>query len=196
MEQMLQIIYISRSTFISTESASKIEPNIARILAKSRINNRRNGLVGVLYFGDGNFFQCIEGNQSAINQLMDKLAVDPRHKDLKVVSRKTVNALSFADWAMKFAPIDEKITYFLQTNGFQKFDPYAFSDEVISRFLNELFYADDPTPLLSETSFLNNALETTQLQAAVKRTANIALLCAVLALMISVLALVTTKNLI
>lgn len=56
MQKLVQIIYISRSTFENADAVNKIEPNVVRILAKSRVNNRRNGLVGVLYFGDGAFF--------------------------------------------------------------------------------------------------------------------------------------------
>lgn len=51
MQKLVQIIYISRSTFDNTDEINKIEPNVIRILAKSRVNNRKNGLVGVLYFG-------------------------------------------------------------------------------------------------------------------------------------------------
>ena len=48
MQTLIQIIYISRSTFTPSGLTMGIEPNVARILAKSRLNNRRNGLVGVL----------------------------------------------------------------------------------------------------------------------------------------------------
>ena len=56
MEKLVQIIYVSRSSLNATVNFTGIEPKIARILAKSRLNNRKNGLVGVLYFGDGCFF--------------------------------------------------------------------------------------------------------------------------------------------
>ena len=59
MDRLVQIIYISKSSFTPTVNSAGIEPNVARILVKSRINNRKNGLVGVLYFGDGCFFQCL-----------------------------------------------------------------------------------------------------------------------------------------
>ena len=61
MTNLIQMIYISRSTFAQAEITNGIEPNVARILLKSRANNKKNGLVGVLYFGNGCFFQCLEG---------------------------------------------------------------------------------------------------------------------------------------
>ncbi|MDP2152325.1 MAG: BLUF domain-containing protein [Methylotenera sp.] len=196
MNKLLQIIYISRSTFKSTDSLNRIEPNVARILAKSRINNRKNGLVGVLYFGDGVFFQCLEGDEATINQLMSKLEADSRHKDLKVVSRKYIDQLSFSDWAMKFAPIDAKIARFLKANGFERFNPYLFSDETVSNFLNELFYADDPTNPLGASLLPREGFEGATVQSAGKRTANLALMCSVLALLISIFSLLAAKNLI
>ena len=73
MSRLIQIIYISRSSFITTTNSTEIEPNVARILAKSRVNNRKNGLVGVLYFGDGCFFQCLEGEETEVDKLYSKL---------------------------------------------------------------------------------------------------------------------------
>lgn len=196
MSTLLQIIYISRSTFNSTDSLNKIEPNVARILAKSRINNRKNGLVGVLYFGDGVFFQCLEGDEATINQLMGKLEADPRHQDLKVVSKKYINQLSFADWAMKFAPIDAKIVRFLKANGFERFDPYLFSEETVSKFLDELFYADDPTNAKGGSLLPRADVESAAVQHSGQVRANLALMCSVLALVISILSLLAVKNLI
>lgn len=157
MKKLLQIIYISRSTFEATETNNKIEPNIARILSKSRVNNRINGLVGVLYFGDGVFFQCLEGEEGAVNTLLTKLEADTRHKDLKVIAKKYVDSLSFQDWAMKYAPIDEQIKQFLKDNNFNTFDPYQFSGDIINKFLKLLFNANNATndsevPLLRSTA--------------------------------------------
>ena len=96
MTNLIQLIYISRSTFAPTEISNIIEPNVARILLKSRVNNKKNGLVGVLYFGDGCFFQCLEGEAEAVDQLYETLLKDTRHKDLKVFSRKAIDTLTFS----------------------------------------------------------------------------------------------------
>ncbi len=144
MQKLVQIIYISRSTFENTDAVNKIEPNVVRILAKSRTNNRRNGLVGVLYFGDGAFFQCLEGDEGAINTLFAKIENDPRHKDVRLISKKHVSRLSFPDWAMKYAPLDERMGKYLKENGYQNFDPYAFTPEMTQNILSFLIDADDP----------------------------------------------------
>lgn len=145
MQKLVQIIYISRSTFENTDTVNKIEPNVVRILAKSRINNRKHGLVGVLYFGDGVFMQCLEGDEAAINTLFAKIERDPRHKDVQLISKQYIARLSFPDWAMKYAPLDEKIGQFLKENGYQRFDPYAFPAEMIQKFMKLLYDAHDPS---------------------------------------------------
>ena len=144
MQRLIQIIYISRSTFASSGLVRGIEPNVARILAKSRINNRRDGLVGVLYFGDGCFFQCLQGEEAAVDALYALLESDSRHKDLKIFSRKQISALSFADWSMKYVPIEKDMTRLLAKGGFQKFDPYLFNDAMIQDVMSLLQSSADP----------------------------------------------------
>jgi hypothetical protein len=145
MQTLIQIIYISRSTFTPSGLKMGIEPNVARILSKSRINNRRDGLVGVLYFGDSCFFQCLEGNEAAVDALYERLQSDNRHKDIKLLSRKVITALSYADWAMKFVPLEKKMTRLLDEGGYKSFDPYQFDDQMIRKTMALLQASTDPT---------------------------------------------------
>lgn len=197
MKKLLQVIYISRSTFESQETINKIEPNVARILAKSRINNRLNGLVGVLYFGDGVFFQCLEGDEDAVNTLLKKLEADSRHKDLKIISKKYIDKLSFGDWAMKFAPLDEQIKQFLKEHHFQTFDPYLFSGEITNKFLNLLFNAHDSSELqLPSTSntAINHEQDPINTLNSVRIKINFSLILSAVALVISLVTFLSSHN--
>jgi hypothetical protein len=138
MAQLIRIIYISRSTFKSSKSNSAIEPNVGRILTQSRINNKHNGLVGVLYFGDGCFFQCLEGEDSAVDALYTRLQVDPRHKDIKLLSREPIRALSYEEWAMKFVPLDMQMTQLMREGGLERFDPYRFDKQMVDKVMSLL----------------------------------------------------------
>lgn len=143
MKNWVQIIYISRSTFVPTESSTGIEPNVARILHKSRSNNAKNGLVGVLYFGNGNFFQCLEGDEEAVDTLYKKLEEDQRHKDITLLSKKRITAISFSSWAMKYVPIDQSMQKLLLNNGYSHFDPYQFDDGMTQKVIELLMTAKD-----------------------------------------------------
>lgn len=145
MENLIQMIYISRSTFTPTELSNGIEPNVARILLKSRANNKKNGLVGVLYFGDGCFFQCLEGAAEAVDKLYEKLLNDSRHKELKILSRKSIDSLSFSNWSMKHVPLEHEMTNLLKSQGLKTFDPYQFNAEMTKSALALLHSKDNAT---------------------------------------------------
>ncbi len=126
MSTLTQIIYISRSATPPSDPAKGVDPVVARILAHSRTNNRKNGLVGVLYFGDGCFFQCLEGEESAVAALYAKLERDDRHRDLQVISRKQIAAPTFQDWSMKYVAAEKAMAALLRSKGMNTFDPYRF----------------------------------------------------------------------
>lgn len=144
MGSLVQIIYISRTTSVPGRPENGLDPAVARILAKSRANNRTNGLVGVLYFGDGCFFQCLEGEEAAIDTLYAKLEQDPRHKDLKIISRKSIAAPSFQDWSMKYVPVEHAMTKLMQSKGMTSFDPYQFDYEMTHGVIELLLRASEP----------------------------------------------------
>jgi hypothetical protein len=138
MKNLTQLVYISRSTSARSENFKGIEPTVGRILLKSRISNRNAGLTGVLYFGDGCFFQCIEGEEDAVISVLRKLKEDHRHSDLTVLSRKLIAARSFADWEMKFVAIEEPMTELLKSRGYKQFDPYQFDGPMVESVLHFL----------------------------------------------------------
>ena len=149
MKTLVQIIYISRSTSAPVQPGKGVDPFVARILAKSRSNNRKNGLVGVLYFGDGCFFQCLEGEEEAVDTLYAKLLRDPRHQDLKIISRKAISERSFGDWSMKYVPVERAMTKLLQSSGIHAFDPYRFDQAMTQQVIN-LLLSTEASPELAE----------------------------------------------
>ncbi len=131
MAELQQLVYISRAAFASSREGLGVEPEVGRILVQSRLNNPRRGLVGALYYGDGCFFQCLEGSSEAIDTLYSTLLSDPRHRDLKVVHRRSIGATSFTDWAMKYVPGAHDVRTLLKKHGMSRFDPYRFEQEAI-----------------------------------------------------------------
>jgi hypothetical protein len=89
-----RIVYISKASFSVADRASTVEPEIGRILMQSRRNNPARGLVGALYYGDGHFFQVLEGEPASIDALLDTQRNDPRHHDLTVLLRQPIEHTS------------------------------------------------------------------------------------------------------
>lgn len=131
MAELQQLVYISRAAFAPSREGLGVEPEVGRILVQSRLNNPRRGLVGALYYGDGCFFQCLEGSSEAIDALYATLLSDPRHRDLKVVYRRSIGATSFSEWAMKYVPGAHEVRSLLKRHGMSRFDPYRFEQAAI-----------------------------------------------------------------
>ena len=130
MAQLLRLTYVSRATFPVDRFSSGIPREVARILVQSRRNNPRQHLVGALYFGDGCFFQCLEGPQEAVETLYQRLHGDPRHGELRVLSREFVASPSFSTWAMKLVPNAQEVQALMTRHGRTTFDPYSFDESL------------------------------------------------------------------
>lgn len=158
MTELIQVTYASRSTFPTTRTGG-IEPELARILLASRRNNPRRGLVGALYYGDGFFFQCIEGSSRAVDELLAKLENDPRHRDLKILSRRTLTERSFSAWSMKYVALESDVKRLLRAHRLDRFDPYRFDPAIVESMIQLLHGATDaaaaPMPLDYETRLHN-----------------------------------------
>ena len=93
---MLQLVYVS------TAAPGVDEKMVSAILARSRANNARNLLTGLLYFDGGRFMQVLEGAPERIEETYARITADPRHRALVVVSRRTIAAREFGNWAMAY----------------------------------------------------------------------------------------------
>jgi len=144
MNELMRVTYVSRSTFKPFGSQSGIEPNVARILSQSRRNNMHRNLVGVLYYGNGCFFQCLEGKSDDIDKLLESLRRDPRHRDLEILSREPIEQLSFMDWNMKYVSVDQKVQELLKRHNMKRFDPYQFSPEMIKQLVEVFHQSPEP----------------------------------------------------
>lgn len=98
---MLQLIYVSSA------AAGVDEAAVANILARSRANNARALLTGLLYFDGGRFLQVLEGDAGPLEATYARICADPRHRAQVVVSRRTIENREFGNWAMAHAIGDQ-----------------------------------------------------------------------------------------
>jgi len=145
----------------------------------------------VLYFGDGCFFQCLEGEKNAVESLYAKLLQDTRHKDLKIISQKDISHLSFAEWAMKYVPLDVPMSNMLRQHGFSTFDPYLFDDAMHQRVLT-LLHANNNLPL--ETKVEHAALAVKEPSSCNMRYVKFALMISVISTVLSIFTLLIVLN--
>ena len=131
---MYQFCYASQST----SSKSNLLDDLTNILAEARDFNHRYGVSGVLYFADGYFFQCLEGEKNILEKLIQKLGKDPRHHQIKLFEMYKIDQPSFYDWEMKYISRRDSIHAFCKNLGFGSFSPLQFQQLHVDALLNEL----------------------------------------------------------
>lgn len=81
------------------------------ILQRSRFNNSRVGVTGMLVYVKGRFFQLLEGPSDAVLATFDRIGRDPRHADVTVLKDFTAVSRHFPAWTMGFpSPNAEVLT--------------------------------------------------------------------------------------
>lgn len=121
-ESLYQIMYVSSARPELTEDA------LHEILSAAQTNNAKRGISGILLHSDGNLLQLIEGSESQVNLLFDKISQDTRHDKLLVLYRQQVKTRDFPDFKMGFRRVKRQV---LQ----DRFP--AFTDIVEKRQLNQ-----------------------------------------------------------
>ncbi|WP_162914572.1 BLUF domain-containing protein [Desertibaculum subflavum] len=88
--------------YVSAAAVPFRRETILALLDQSRRNNAQADITGMLLFHDGNFIQAVEGPESAVDALMQRIRRDPRHQGIIVMAEESVRERSFADWSMGF----------------------------------------------------------------------------------------------
>ncbi len=74
------------------------------ILVQARRNNPAQDITGCLICRQDMYLQLLEGPGDAIETLYAKIKADDRHLAVMQLSRETVSARMFPDWAMRDDP--------------------------------------------------------------------------------------------
>lgn len=105
---MRQIVYCSITTAPSGESTDAI-PGIVR---QAGPRNGLEGVTGLLYAEGDAFLQVIEGPEDGIADLIERLERDERHRDLRILIDRAIDAREFGDWTMAYRDRRESVDAF------------------------------------------------------------------------------------
>lgn len=92
--------YVSEATSAVTQSDLKVILNTAQAF------NRRRGITGCLIYEQGHFAQVLEGAEQDLEALMQRIAQDSRHRNLRVVWSGPVEKPMFEQWSMAAFNLD------------------------------------------------------------------------------------------
>ena len=135
---MQTLCYISHATF---EMPMQMQ-HLSDILTESRQFNARHDIHGVLYFADGQFLQCLEGQIEDVEQLMQRIRRDPRHQNINVIFQQPITQALFASWSMKFISRQHPIKQFFQSQHYGQFCPDKLSSEQLQALLSLMYQLD------------------------------------------------------
>jgi hypothetical protein len=89
-------------TYLSTATDAFSIDELEQLLGASREANHARGLTGMLLYAGGHFIQTLEGPESVVDATYEEIARDPRHRDVFVALRETIESRVFPDWSMGF----------------------------------------------------------------------------------------------
>jgi len=75
--------------------------DLSQLSTTSTINNQTKGITGYLYFENNRFLQYMEGDETTINEMVDKISHDKRHELLSLIEKQNLTDRRFPDWGMK-----------------------------------------------------------------------------------------------
>ncbi len=69
--------------------------------------NAGKDITGVLFYSAGHFVQLLEGDMTDIHSLFEKIAVDPRHRRVRLLLLRPAQRRIFKDWSMGVLDLDQ-----------------------------------------------------------------------------------------
>ena len=134
----IQLCYASQ---YAPHEQSDLLQDLNDIFLTARQFNNQHHIHGVLYYAQGQFFQCLEGEQSILEELFEKIAQDPRHTQIIRFANQPIQRVHFMKWSMKYVKTHSKILNFFKQLGLDSFQPSALNDVQRVKFLNLLYKA-------------------------------------------------------
>lgn len=114
MGQIHYLTYVSRMTL----KAGVTPRTLSDIMTVAQRENSAHQITGFLCFGNGYFFQYIEGEKSAIEQLFGNIERDGRNRDVTLKSKGVIEQRLFQDWQMLMVNINNPETHEDVINAF------------------------------------------------------------------------------
>ncbi len=88
--------------YTSTASQPFRATALDQLLAECRTRNARRNVTGMLLYRDQRFIQVLEGEAATVSDLADRIARDPRHRDMRVLMTERIAQRRFPEWTMGY----------------------------------------------------------------------------------------------
>ncbi|HEX8307060.1 MAG TPA: BLUF domain-containing protein [Allosphingosinicella sp.] len=88
-------------TYTSRARLDLGDRELAEIHQSARHFNALDAISGLLLFDGSRFLQIIEGTEDAVDNLVERLRMDPRHSAFEIRDERYMEQRSFPDWTME-----------------------------------------------------------------------------------------------
>jgi Sensors of blue-light using FAD len=102
------VTHLIHCIYASTAESNFNESDIPALLTRARAANAERAITGVLLYIDGGFFQVLEGDAGAIDEVYSRILRDPRHSRITLIIREPIAARNFSEWTMGFCTVDRR----------------------------------------------------------------------------------------
>jgi hypothetical protein len=87
-------------TYVSRAVTPLSYPELRSLVAHARAYNAAHDITGILFYGEGNFAQVLEGEQAEVERLYERIEHDARHSTVTVVTRVSRPRRTYPQWGM------------------------------------------------------------------------------------------------
>jgi len=96
---------LTRIVYVSTATETLSETELQDILTKSRSNNEKKNITGLLVYSSGNILQVLEGSKQSLQELYSTIVKDHRHFGFIKLQEVPISERIFSEWSMGFKTV-------------------------------------------------------------------------------------------
>ena len=130
---LVRLLYASRSAAPLTASL------VDSLLEKSRANNPRQGITGILCFSEDLFIKVLEGGRDEVCELFNAIVRDDRHRNVRILIYEEIRERRFGGWTMGQVNIARvNASLLLKYSEKAVLNPFSGSGRASLKLLDEL----------------------------------------------------------
>ncbi|MEN6669112.1 BLUF domain-containing protein [Psychrobacter sp. B38] len=129
--ELYQLVYLSQITSTGLSDSGTLN-DIAEIAVN---RNKEDNITGILCYGNGYFLQCVEGTEQALTDLKNRLLLDDRHKNLKILDFSAIAERRFAGWSLRSITLERWMVSEPKLKDFMPFTPDKWAPNEYKEFL-------------------------------------------------------------
>ena len=99
--ELREILYVSK---LAADAPIRV---VADIAVKSRSANKSREITGLLVFDGMHFCQQLEGDDTVVSELINRIRADPRHTDDEILHRGPLADRRFRQWSLGYTSVDD-----------------------------------------------------------------------------------------